>query len=366
MSPVPRTPVCERLGIRLPIFGFSHEPEVVIALTRAGGFGVLGVAREPPEAIPEMVARVRHDIGDARFGVDLMLPAGMPERDDPAAIAARIPQEHRAFVAGLRERFAVPPATRPNFFSSVVRTQALFARQIEAVLASDVDLIATAVGLPPEVLRRAKDAGRMTLSLVGTAAHARAAIDAGADILVAQGHDAGGHTGPIGTMSLLPQVIEVAEPRGVPVLAAGGIGTGAQIFGAIAMGAQGAWLGTLWLGARENRTSRTLLARLAAAGSADTVVTRAHSGKPCRVVRSAWSDAWAEPGAPEPLPMPYQHALTGELLASIEEHDVAPLVYEAAGQSVHWVREERSVAQIVDELVGGILQAQARLRALGA
>jgi NAD(P)H-dependent flavin oxidoreductase YrpB (nitropropane dioxygenase family) len=232
------------------------------------------------------------------------------------------------------------------------------------VLASDVDLIATAVGLPPEVIARAKATGKTTLSLIGTPKHARAAIDAGADILVAQGYDAGGHTGTIGTLSLVPQIVRIAQPLDIPVLAAGGIATGAQVLAALAMGAQGAWMGTIWLGARENHTHRLLLKKLIAAGSEDTVITRAHSGKPCRVVRSAWSDEWAAPGAPAPLPMPYQHALTGELLAAIDEHGAEPLVYEAAGQSVAWLEEERSVEQIVAQLLAQIEDAWARMQAM--
>jgi len=358
-----RTPVCERLGIALPIFGFSHSLEVAAAISRAGGYGVFGVARERPDAIPGLIAKLREAVGDAPFGVDLMLPAGMPA-DDAEAEAGRaaIPAAHRAFVEDLRRRFAVPAATKPHFFSHTVRTRALFAEQLEAVLAADVDGVATAVGLPVEVVARVRASGKTTLSLVGSPKHARAALAAGADVLVAQGCDAGGHTGPIGTFSLVPQVIEVAGD--VPVIAAGGIATGAQIAAALAMGAQGAWLGTAWLGALENRTPRALLERLIAAGSEDTVITRAHSGKPCRVVRSAWSDAWAAPDAPTPLPMPWQHALTGELLAAIEEHEVAPLVYEAAGQSVAWLQGEAPAADIMARLAAQTDAALARVVAL--
>ena len=358
-----RTPVCERLGIDLPIFGFSHCLEVAAAISRAGGYGVFGVARERPDAIPGLIARLREAVGDAPFAVDLMLPAGMPA-DDAEAEAGRaaIPAAHRAFVDDLRRRFEVPAATKPHFFSHTVRTRALFAEQLEAVLASDVDGVATAVGLPVEVVARVRASGKATLSLVGSPKHARAALAAGAQVLVAQGCDAGGHTGPIGTFSLVPQIVELAGE--VPVIAAGGIATGAQLAAALAMGAQGAWLGTAWLGALENRTPRVLLERLVAAGSEDTVITRAHSGKPCRVVRSAWSDAWSAPDAPEPLPMPWQHALTGELLAAIEEHGVAPLVYEAAGQSVAWLRGEEPVAAIVARLATQTDAALARLAAL--
>lgn len=363
-APAFRTPVCEMLGIRVPIFGFSHELDVVAAICRAGGFGVFGVAREDPAEIPARLRMLREAVGDAPFGVDLMLPAGMPDRSDPEQVAARIPAAHREFVAGLRDKYQVPAATRPTFFTSFIRSKALFEQQIEAVLGSDADLVATAVGLPPEVIARAKGAGKTTLALIGSPKHAKAAIAAGADVLVAQGYDAGGHTGTIGTLSLVPQIVELAAPLGIPVIAAGGIATGAQVLAALAMGAQGAWLGTVWLAACESRTHRVLLEKLLSAGSEDTVITRAHSGKPCRVIRSAWSDEWSAPGAPAPLPMPYQQALTGELLAAVDEHDITPLVYEAAGQSVAWIRREEAVEEIVTRLEGEMRRAWESLHGL--
>ncbi|TXL65305.1 NAD(P)H-dependent flavin oxidoreductase [Zeimonas arvi] len=359
-----RTPVCDRLGITTPIFGFSHEIDVVAAICAAGGFGVFGVARDDPARIPGKLAELRERVGDAPFGVDLMLPPGVPERSDPEEIARHIPEGHRRFVQDLGRKYDVPQATRETFFTSFVRSRELFERQIEAVLASDADLVATAIGVPPEVIARARSARKTTLSLIGSPRHARAAMAAGVEILVAQGYDAGGHTGPIGTMSLIPQIVEMARPAGIPVIAAGGIATGSQLLAALAMGAQGAWLGTAWLAARENHTQRTLLRKLIDAGSEDTVITRAHSGKPCRVVRSAWSDEWSAPGAPTPLPMPYHQALTGDLLAAVEEHDVAPLVYEAAGQGVAWVRHEEGVADIVARLEREMSESWAALRIL--
>jgi len=358
-----RTPVCDLLCIERPIFGFSHSLEVAAAISRAGGYGVFGVARELPERIPALLARLREAVGGAPFGVDLMLPAGMPADETEAeAGRAALPEAHRAFVDGLRHKYAVPPATHRTFFTETIRSKALFAAQVDAVLAADVDGVATAVGLPPDVVARVRRAGKTTISLVGSPKHARAALAAGAQVLVAQGYDAGGHTGTIGTMSLVPQVVEAAGA--VPVIAAGGITTGAQIAAALALGAQGAWLGTAWLAAAENHTHPILLAKLLAAGSEDTTITRAHSGKPCRVIRSAWSDEWAAAGAPAPLAMPWQQALTGELLAAVEEHGIEPLVYEAAGQSVAWLRQEEPTAEIYARLVRDTDSALARLAAL--
>ncbi len=360
MRPDPLTnALCRRLGIRFPIYGLAHSIEVVAAISRAGGFGVYAAARDGPSQLVSRLQALRALCPDHPVGVDLLLPAGIPDDASRESIAAGVPDAHRAFVAGIARKYAVPAATRGNFFSQYVRSKALFDEQVDAVIASGIGVFAAATGVPPAVIARVRDAGLTTIALVGTERHARKAVQAGVDILVAQGYDAGGHTGSIGTFTLVPQVVAAAEGR--PVLAAGGIGTGAQIAAALAMGAQGAWLGTAWLGSSEHRLPSALSAKLEAAGSGDTVITRAHSGKPCRVVKSAFTDEWHAPGAPEPLPMPWQQALTGDLLAAIEEHGIAPLVYEAAGQSVAWVGAPRPVDAIVADLVAGLRSALAGL-----
>lgn len=363
-SPV-RPPLCDRLGIRHPIFGFSHSVDVCAAIARAGGFPVLGLARELPHEIPHILAEASERMAGLPYGIDLMLPSQVPdEAASIESVRAQLPAPHVAFVDGLRDRFQVKPPQRPSFFTSQVRTRALFDAQIEAVLDSDARGVATAIGLRADLIERAKARGKLTFSLVGSVRHARKALDMGVEVLVAQGYDAGGHTGTVGTLSLLPQVI--AEAGEVPVLAAGGIATGAQVLGVLGMGAQGAWLGTLWMGAKENHTPPALLQRLIASGSEDTLITRAHSGKPCRVVRSDWIDAWNEPGAPTPLGMPLQQALTGDVFASMHEFDDARLIYEAAGQSVFGIERETTVAEQMDALVDGMRGAWERMRGWGA
>lgn len=343
------TPICERLGIRYPIFGFSHSPDVIVELARAGGFGVLGLAREMPDVVPALLADLERRLDGLPYGVDLMLPQNVPQQGDIESLRASLPSAHVRFVDELRERFAVPPPTRPSFFTTQVRSEALFERQTKLVLASQAALVATAIGLRPELLAKAKAAGKLTASLVGSVRHARKAMALGVDVLVAQGYDAGGHTGPIGTMSLLPQIVDASEGR--PVLGAGGIATGGQVVACLAMGAQGAWLGTLWMAARESHTPSGLLKRLIAGQSEDTVITRAHSGKPCRVIRSPWIDAWSTPDAPEPLGMPAQQALTGDVFASMFERDAGDTIYEAAGQSVFAIRQATTIAEQVRTLV---------------
>ncbi len=266
-------------------------------------------------------------------------------------------------MARLRERYEVPAPTRPGFRSRFVRSQEVWDAQTDVVLASDADLFACGVGTPPAVVGRAKDAGMVTTALIGAPKHARAALAAGVDFLVAQGTDAGGHTGTIGTMTLVPQVVELAGA--VPVVAAGGIGTGSQLAAALAMGAQGVWLGTLWLATEEHALGEVLLGQLLNADSGDTVITRASSGKTMRQVRTAWSDAWAAPDAPVPLKMPYQDLLVGDLVAGVDEHEVAPLMHQPAGQSVAWIHDREPVAVVMARLVREAEEALLRLRGMG-
>ncbi len=357
-----RTPVCDRLGIAHPIFGFSHSVDVVVEIARAGGYPVLGLAREMPQEIPHFLHEVDTRMQGRPVGVDLMLPAAVPRTGNIDALRAALPSAHVDFVQALRDRFNVLPPQKPSFFTTQVRSEDLFEMQIEQVLNSNATGVATAIGLRADLIERARARGKTTFSLVGSIRHAQKALAMGVDVLVAQGYDAGGHTGSVGTFSLVPQIVAIAGD--VPVLAAGGIGNGAQIAGAIGMGAQGGWLGTLWMAARENHTPPALMARLIAAGSEDTVISRAHSGKPCRVVRSDWIDAWTEAGAPEPLAMPMQQALTGDVFASIHEHDDPRLVYEAAGQSVFAIREQTTIERQMQTLVQEISTAAQRLKAL--
>jgi NAD(P)H-dependent flavin oxidoreductase YrpB (nitropropane dioxygenase family) len=353
------TAVCERLGIQYPIFGFSHSMEVTAAITNAGGFGVYGATRDMPDTIAARLAEIRSMVGDRPFGVDLLLPTGMADKNDWAAAEAEIPDAHKAFVRHLKQKYEVPEPTGKSFFSSAVRSNELFEAQADAVLAADVDLFASAIGTPAHVIERAKGKGMVTLSLVGAPKHVEYAKAAGVDLLVAQGYDAGGHTGPIGTMSLVPQIVDVAG--GIPVLAAGGIANGRQVAASLALGAQGVWLGTVWLATEEHRMNRHILAKLLKAGSLDTVLTRSHSGKTCRVLRTAWSEEWDAEGAPKPLKMPYQQVLIGDLLTGVMEHEIEPLMYEGAGQGVAWCNEVSTVGQVVERLVAEAREALAAL-----
>jgi NAD(P)H-dependent flavin oxidoreductase YrpB (nitropropane dioxygenase family) len=233
--------------------------------------------------------------------------------------------------------------------SRFVRSEEMAAQQVEVVMRADVNLLACGIGSPLEVIERAKAGGKTVLALVGAPQHARSALAKPIDILVAQGYDAGAHTGTIGTFSLVPQIVDLAGD--VPVLAAGGVATGRHLHAALAMGAQGVWMGTAWLTTREHHMHEVIRAKLLAAGSNDTVISRADSGKTLRQIRTAWSDEWAAPGAPTPLRMPLQDILVGDLLGAIDEHEVQPLMHYPAGQSIAYFNQVRSVAEVMQTLV---------------
>lgn len=344
-----KTPVCETFGIEKPIFGFAHSIAVTAALSRAGGFGVYGATMDEPEEIAAKSDEIRALAGDAPFGLDLLLPQTVGDETDRAAAHEALPAAHKAFVAGIAEKYDVPKPEQGSFYTNNIRSQTLFARQVEAALASDADVFAAAVGVPAEVISRAKAAGKKTIALVGAPRHAEKALEAGVDLIVAQGHDAGAHTGKIGTFSLVPQIVDIAGD--VPVLAAGGVGSGRHLAAALALGAQGVWMGTAWLTAVEHQMDEISLRKLLAARSEDTVISRSYSGKTLRMIRTAWSDEWERPGAPEPLKMPYQQVLIAELLAGVREGRIEPLMWEPAGQSIAFFNELSSVAEIVDRIM---------------
>ncbi len=354
------TPICDQLGIRQPIFGFAHDVKTVAAISNAGGYGVYGATRRFPEEITAELAEIRRLVGDRPFGVDLVLPPGMPEHNSRAAIEAEIPAEHTAFVEQLKEKYQVPAATEPGMRTRFIRSAEIEAAQLRAVLDSDVDMFACGIGAPPDAIAEAKERGKVTLALIGSPHHVARSRAAGVEILVAQGYDAGAHTGPIGTFSLVPQIVD--EAGDIPVLVAGGVATGRHIAASLAMGAAGVWMGTAWLLSEEHQGHMHPVntRKLMAAGSADTVITRSESGKTFRQVRTAWSQEWEAEGAPSPLKMPYQDVLVGDLLGAIEEHDIEPLIHSGAGQSIGYFNEVRPVARIMDDLVRDAIDALAR------
>lgn len=346
-----KTRICEEYGIQYPVFGFAHSIDAVIAITNSGGLGVFGGTRSTPEEIEEAMARIRAGVGDKPFGIDLVMPPGMPQQDNRDAIEADIPDEHRRFVQKIVDKYNVPKGTGPGARSRFVRSTEMEDRQLEAVMSSDVDLFACGIGAPPRAIDLARERGKKTCALIGSPHHLQRAVDTGIDLIVAQGYDAGAHTGQIGTFSLVPQIVEIAGD--LPVLAAGGVATGRHVAASLALGAVGVWIGTAWLTTFEHQDHLRPLnqKKLLEAGHSDTVISRADSGKTLRQIRSAWSQEWSSDDAPNPLKMPYQDILVGDVLGAINEHEVEPLVHSPAGQGIGWFNELTTVDDIMQKLV---------------
>ena len=343
------TSICDRFGVEVPIFGFTHSRDAVVAVCEAGGIGIWGATRNTPDEISEGLKDIASRVNGRPFGIDLVLPQGMPARNNREEIEKLLPDEHRAFVDHMWKKYDVPNDGQPGGRSRFVRSEETAQRQVDVVLGSDADIFAMGVGSPPEFIAEAKKRGKTLVSLVGQPKHAKRAIEAGAEILVAQGYDAGAHTGNIGTFSLVPQIVAIAGD--IPVVAAGGVATGQHIAASLALGAVGVWVGTAWLLTKESDIDDVARKQLAAAQSSDTVITRSDSGKTLRVVRSKWTDEWEAKDAPEPLKMPLQDILIGDLLGAVGRHQVEELVHHPAGQGIAWFNEEQSVAEVMEKLV---------------
>jgi NAD(P)H-dependent flavin oxidoreductase YrpB (nitropropane dioxygenase family) len=359
-----RTELSERLGIERAIVGFTPFPAVAAAITRAGGLGVLGAVRYgAAEELAKDLDWMDAHVGGLPYGVDVVMPAKKVEGVSVGDIESMIPEGHRAFVRETLARFGVPelPEGERGGWRITGWMEEVARSHVDIALEHPIRLLASALGSPPaDVVDRAHAAGVLVAALAGSARHARHHAEAGIDIVVAQGHEAGGHTGEIGTMVLVPEIAAAVAP--MPVLAAGGIGTGAQVAAGMALGAQGVWLGSVWLTVAESElNSPVLRAKLLAAGSGDTVRSRSLTGKPARQLRTAWTDAWEQPGSPGTLPMPLQGLLVADAVSRIQSYEAPELIGTPVGQIVGQMNEERPVAAVMDELTRGFEQAVARL-----
>ncbi len=365
-----RTKLAEDLGLEFPIFAFTHCRDVAAAVSKAGGLGVLGVAGHSLEHLRMELEWLEKEIGDKPYGVDLLLPAKFVGSDegglDGTQLDARIPQEHRRFVDDLLARHEVPPLppgeTLPDEFSVGYEKQR---DVIELVFEHRISLIASALGPPPAwMIERGRAKGVRVAALAGTVEHARRHMEAGVDIVVAQGTEAGGHTGEISTMVLVPEVVDAVAP--LPVLAAGGIGNGRQLTAALALGAQGVWIGSLWLTTEEAETHPVVKEKFLRASSRDTIRSRSLTGKPARMLRTAWTEAWEDPANPAPLPMPLQPRLVREAQARIARsaHKVpgaAELADYFVGQIVGSMSQVKSVRTVIEELAQEYVDTMERL-----
>ncbi|MEU2433593.1 nitronate monooxygenase family protein [Streptomyces sp. NPDC007861] len=363
------TELSRKLGIEHAIFGFTPFPAVAAAITRAGGFGVLGAVRyTAPGDLARDLDWMQEHTGGKPYGLDVVMPAKKAEAPGgqtptEAQVEAMIPEGHRRFVEETLAKHGVPalPEGEASGWRITGWMEQVARSQLDVAFDYPIKLLANALGSPPpDVVARAHDHGVLVAALAGSAKHARRHAEAGIDIVVAQGYEAGGHTGEIASMVLTPEAVDAVSP--LPVLAAGGIGSGEQIAAGLALGAQGVWLGSIWLTTTEaDLHSRALTEKLLAAGSGDTVRSRALSGKPARQLRTEWTDAWDDPNGPGALPMPLQGLLVAEAVSRIQKYEVEPLLGTPVGQIVGRMNSERSVQQVFDDLTRGFERAVDRI-----
>jgi len=370
------TEICDKLGIEFPIFAFTHCRDVVVAVSKAGGLGVLGAVGFSAEELAVELKWIDEHIGDKPYGVDIVIPGkyeGMDEIDPDkleAMLKAAIPQRHRDFAAKLLADHGVPemPGDEPQHHELLGWTQVTAAPQIAEALKHDkVRLIANALGTPPEdVIAQVHESGRLIAALCGSVKHALNHKKAGVDIIIAQGTEGGGHTGEIGSMVLWPEVIDAVAPT--PVLAAGGVGSGRAIAAAIAMGAQGVWTGSLWLTVQEADVPPAQMDSYIKASSRDTVRSRAWTGKPCRMLRNDWTEAWAGPDSPGTLGMPMQFMVTMNAVQRGHRYpeQAKDVNFNPVGQVVGQLNEVTTVKQVMYRLVNEYLEASERIQNLNA
>jgi NAD(P)H-dependent flavin oxidoreductase YrpB (nitropropane dioxygenase family) len=358
-------------GIDLPIFAFSHCRDVVAAVSKAGGLGVLGALAFSPEQLEIELRWIDEHVGGRGYGVDVVMPASYAGAGelDPDHMADEldrmIPEPHRQFVEKVLAEHHVPPL--PDDEDKPVGllgwTHEGARPQVDVALAHPTKLLVNALGPPPrDIVDLAHEHGVKVAALVGSVQQAQRQVNQGVDMIVAQGHEAGGHTGEVATMVLVPEVVDAVAP--VPVLAAGGIGSGRQIAAAMALGAEGVWTGSIWLTTAESDMTPLVVDKLLHATSRDTVRSRVMTGKPARMLRTAWTDAWELPDSPGTLPMPLQYMLTAEAQRRIAKYQVPELTGMPVGQIVGSMNAVRPVRDVMYELVEGFVEATEHLNAL--
>ncbi len=375
-----KSPICEMLGIEFPLLAFSHCRDVVAAVSRAGGFGVLGATAHSPASIHRELAWIDDHVGGKPYGLDVLIPENMATAGETGvtynSLKGRVPAAHRAFARDLLARIGVEAADlvvaddRPQPFDP---GEAM--RVLEAAFEHPIRLIANALGVPPPaMIEMGRAHGVPVAALVGAREHALRQVAAGVDILVVQGTEAGGHCGEVTTLVLVPEVIKAIAPiRDVPVLAAGGIVNGAQMAACMAMGAAGAWTGSVWLATVESETSEIFREKMIAATSRDAVRSKSRTGKPARQLRSTWTQAWeGDPASPGALPMPLQSLISENALRCVDRAAASgnaaarDMVTYFVGQGVGLIDSVRSAGQVVQDFKAEFLEAVERLERLVA
>jgi len=368
------TSLCDELGIEFPIFAFTHCRDVVVAVSKAGGFGVLGAVGFTPEQLEIECAWIDRNIGDHPYGVDIVIPnkyegmnTDLSGEELAEMLKKLVPQQHLDFAKKILADHGVPTGDADsNALQLLGWTEATATPQVEVALRHPkVTLIANALGTPPvEMIRHIHESGRKVAALCGSPAQAIKHAEADVDIIIAQGGEGGGHCGDVGSIVLWPQVVKAVAPR--PVLAAGGIGSGEQIAAALALGCQGTWSGSQWMMVEEAHNTPVQQTAYVKASSRDTVRSRSFTGKPCRMLRNDWTDAWEKAGNPEPLGMPLQYMVSGMAVAATNKYpnETVDVAFNPVGQVVGQLTKVEKSAKVIERWVQEYLEATNRLSEL--
>ncbi len=375
-----KTKICELLGVEFPILAFTHCRDVVAAVTRAGGYGVLGAAGHTPEQLDIDLKWIADEVGDKPFGVDIIVPAKYQGKEEGGLsvkdLKDMIPPQHREFLEDMMERYDIPELPDEDTKTTMAgdteppMTYDQAVPLMDVAFSHPITLIVNALGPPPpDMIERAHANGVLVGALAGKKSHAVRHVAAGVDVIIAQGHEAGGHTGEIGTMVLVPEIVDAVAP--VPVLAAGGIGTGRQMAASLALGAEGIWCGSVWLTTEEAETHPLVKDKFLAATSSDTLRSRSRTGKPARQLRSSWTDEWEGENSPGTLGMPLQPMLIGRASRRIdraamnpENEGAAKLANYFVGQIVGTMNESKKADRVVLEMVEDFIDAMTRVNAM--
>lgn len=367
--------ICDLLKIQYPIvlagMGGASVPALAAAVSNAGGLGVLGAAACSPQRLRAWIRETRA-LTDKPFGVDTLLPASVrrgsaPQPGSQPADPAALMAEYRQFAQDFIAREGLDPVDGATVMRAVegadtqggppLFSKEFFEAQMEVVIEEKVPVYAAGLGNPGPWMERLHANGTIVMAVIGKVKHAKQVVESGIDVIVAQGHDGGGHNSPIGTISLIPQVVDAVGDR-VPVLGAGGIADGRGVAAAFMLGAEGAWVGTAFLATHEAGIEDFQKEAIAEGGDADTVVSRSLTGKPARMIRNKWADAWVEAGK-EPLPMPYQSMISGPVMTAglaAKRKDILP---GFAGQGIGLIHSVRPAAEVMRDLVAGAERALA-------
>ena len=369
--------ICELLDVEFPLVAFTHCRDVVVAVSKAGGCGVLGAVGMSPEQLEEELKWIDDHIDGLPYGVDVLIPNKMADKDkkfDAEKLSSMIPQEYADFRADILENHDIEAGelrkinTAATYMAENTKEDGAKAL-LDVAFSHPIKLIANALGVPPDwMVKMGKDNNVKVAALLGTAQHAVNQVKAGVDILVVSGTEAGGHCGSVSTMVLIPEVHKAIQPYGdVPILAAGGIVTGKQMAAAMAMGASGAWCGSVWLTTIESEVDPIVKEKMVAANSSQTVRSRSRTGKHSRQLVTPWTEAWESETAPEPLPMPLQPMVAEPALQKVNKlaaggHDGAKdLATYWVGQGVGLMNQSISASDVVQEFKEDFINAYERL-----